>query len=284
LDVCFKQVPAIIVAAAGNENVDACDMVPSFFDSVITVGGTNIEDKLFHFGENQGSNYGSCVDILAPGQDIVSATHENNKGEKTLTGTSMAAGYVSGIVAIYMQNFTDHHPTACEMKKLLQRTAIQRKTNAMEKYTADLLVYTSCDCCPVVPGLVKGKSSNITSPCFPYLINIQPIVPPAIRNFINETFKTDTLTLVGVAVSAGVVGVFAILVETIVRSRRNARRVMEETSRLCVPELSPSHENTSPRHHEVWPGSHSQKFFHKTPSNSSRASPPTIAFNISPKP
>ena len=90
-DDIIRQIPAVSVAAAGNDYTDACFFMPGRFTSVITVGATNAFDRLASF-----TNYGSCVDILAPGDAILSASHRDNTSEVEMSGTSMSAPFVSG--------------------------------------------------------------------------------------------------------------------------------------------------------------------------------------------
>ena len=91
LDDVIRQIPAVSVAAAGNEDTDACNIVPARFSSVITVAATNSGDRLPIY-----TNYGPCVDLLAPGHEIMSASHRDDTGERQEDGTSMSAGFVSG--------------------------------------------------------------------------------------------------------------------------------------------------------------------------------------------
>jgi subtilisin family serine protease len=86
------------VVAAGNENQDACNVSPARAASAITVGATTNTDARASF-----SNYGSCVDIFAPGQAITSAWIGSGSATNTISGTSMASPHVAGVAAQYLQ-------------------------------------------------------------------------------------------------------------------------------------------------------------------------------------
>jgi len=87
----------VVVVAAGNEHQNACNLSPASSIHVITVGATDRSDRSASF-----SNWGKCVDVFGPGVDIVSLGITTNNGSAIMSGTSMAAPHVAGIVAIYM--------------------------------------------------------------------------------------------------------------------------------------------------------------------------------------
>lgn len=91
------------VVAAGNWSRDACGYSPARVHEAITVGSSNKGDRRSSF-----SNYGRCLDLFAPGEDIVSAWNTNDTALKQASGTSMAAPHVAGAAALYLQT----HPTA----------------------------------------------------------------------------------------------------------------------------------------------------------------------------
>jgi len=79
----------VVVAAAGNENEDACLHSPASATSSIAVGATTIHDA--RWNETFSSNFGSCVDVWAPGREILSASNVNVNGYSSKSGTSMAS-------------------------------------------------------------------------------------------------------------------------------------------------------------------------------------------------
>jgi len=87
-----------IVVAAGNENQNACNVSPARAANAVTVGSTTSTDARSSF-----SNYGTCVDIFAPGSSILSSWYTSTTATATLSGTSMASPHVAGVAALYKQ-------------------------------------------------------------------------------------------------------------------------------------------------------------------------------------
>ncbi|WP_328522934.1 S8 family peptidase [Kribbella sp. NBC_00359] len=101
-----------VVTAAGNENADACFNPVGSAGGTINVGATDASDRMLTVDATHGSNWGGCVDIFAPGDNIVSIGgigHHNpidpnqiDPDPLTASGTSVAAPHVTGTVALLL--------------------------------------------------------------------------------------------------------------------------------------------------------------------------------------
>jgi subtilisin family serine protease len=90
-----------VAVAAGNSSTNACTQSPARLAAAITVGSTTSTDARSSF-----SNFGTCVDLFAPGSSIPSAWYTSNTATATLSGTSMASPHVAGVAALYLQGHT----------------------------------------------------------------------------------------------------------------------------------------------------------------------------------
>lgn len=94
---------AVVIAAAGNYREDACLYSPASEPEVITVGAVNSVDQLMSQGAG-GTNFGRCVDLFAPGDDIVSASSDCSTCFTSRSGTSQAAAHTAGVAAVILSS------------------------------------------------------------------------------------------------------------------------------------------------------------------------------------
>ncbi|RKO88507.1 peptidase S8/S53 domain-containing protein [Blyttiomyces helicus] len=97
----------VFAVAAGNSAGDACKVSPAGVAEAITVAASDKNDRLASFSE-----WGSCVDVIAPGVDITSTW--NNGKINTISGTSMASPHVAGVVALALAEGNFSSPAAVE--------------------------------------------------------------------------------------------------------------------------------------------------------------------------
>ncbi|XP_071487714.1 aqualysin-1-like [Diadema antillarum] len=112
----------VVVVSAGNDDGNACNKSPASAPEAITVGSTDSSDTRSYF-----SNYGSCVDLFAPGSSIKSLSHSSNYGTSTKSGTSMSCPHVSGIAAVML-----------EMGKSVEQVYAQIVSNATPNKVSDV--------------------------------------------------------------------------------------------------------------------------------------------------
>lgn len=106
--------------AAGNETTDACTRSPASTPSALTVGATDSSDVIADF-----SNVGTCLDLFAPGVGITSAWSSSDTATNTISGTSMAAPHVAGVVARYLQANPSDPPA--EVAAAITGNAVQNR-------------------------------------------------------------------------------------------------------------------------------------------------------------
>ena len=103
----------VVVVAAGNSDADACSASPAREPLAVTVGATDVTDTSAWF-----TNYGTCVDLFAPGVDVLSTTPDQTTS--VYSGTSMACPHVVGVVARY-QDSQGAAPTPADVSTLINK-------------------------------------------------------------------------------------------------------------------------------------------------------------------
>lgn len=163
-----------VVVAAGNDNADACYGSPNRVAEAITVGATRTDDR--RWGS---SNWGGCVDVMAPGAAILSTWSAHDSALATLSGTSMAAPHVTGVVALLRSRDGAAGPAAL-LEELLD-VAIEGRLSDL-KGSPDLLLSSQLssgdaippspppadddDCigCPKYPGTLAQTGAHAWQP------------------------------------------------------------------------------------------------------------------------
>jgi hypothetical protein len=109
--------------AAGNEDQNACNVSPASEAKAITVGATYFSGSYTQDIRASFSNWGTCVDILAPGQSIKSAWIGSNSAYNTISGTSMASPHVAGVAALILGANPSYSAASVKSKILADSTA-----------------------------------------------------------------------------------------------------------------------------------------------------------------
>jgi subtilisin family serine protease len=118
------------VVSAGNDANDACLKSPARVRTAITVASTGPTDTHSSF-----SNYGECVDIYAPGENITSTWKKEKY--KNLSGTSMSAPHVAGVAALYLG--MEKGMTPNELLEIMQRDAWKNAVKKGKPKTPNML-------------------------------------------------------------------------------------------------------------------------------------------------
>jgi len=143
-----------VITSAGNENGDACTKSPASVSDALTIGATENDDDRASY-----SNYGSCLDLFAPGTGINSASNSSNSAATKKSGTSMAAPHVAGVVANYLE--LNPNSTPNEVHSAIVNNASLNKVNSPGPGSPNLLLYS--------------KLQNSNAPSTPQNFNVQSL-------------------------------------------------------------------------------------------------------------
>lgn len=161
------------VVSAMNNNQDACtDGSPTAVANAITVGATTSSDRRSSF-----SNFGSCLDIFAPGSSIQSSWFTSDTATATLSGTSMAAPHVTGVVAQMLESNPQLTPAAVAHQ--IVWSATQNTLTDIGSNSPNLMLYTALS----LPVVQNFYIDNNTKSLF---------VEPSTTIGFSQNWDTDT--------------------------------------------------------------------------------------------
>jgi len=134
--------------AAGNENQNACNVSPANVKVAVTVGSTTLEDSASSSIDERSSfsNFGTCVDVFAPGSLIPGAWMTSDTAMKTISGTSMASPVVAGVMSLVLGD--NPTITPAQLHEIIKNEATKGVidllcgTNAICHQSPNLLVYS----------------------------------------------------------------------------------------------------------------------------------------------
>ena len=172
---------SLLVAVSGNDGIEQI-AYPAAYDTVIAVGATNSNDQRW-----SSSNYGSQLELVAPGVDIHSTIRSN--GYSNMTGTSMAAPHVSGVAGlIWSQNPSFNND---KVREILTNTAVDLGSSGWDKYYGHGKVnaYASV----TVGKVLSSKSGSFSATGNTYNFSVSVPAPSAVNVVMagNETADFD---------------------------------------------------------------------------------------------
>lgn len=152
-----------VVAAAGNEGKEVYDQ-PAIFDSVITVAATNQYGNAW-----SSSNYGSCVDIAAPGVNVYTANMSSNTAYELASGTSLATPLVSAAAAYVLMENRNYTPEQVKQELMATATPFKKYQCYNDRYGAGIVNFSN-----IINGTrCKDVTSNYISGAYRDNISVE---------------------------------------------------------------------------------------------------------------
>ncbi|MGH9277637.1 MAG: S8 family serine peptidase [Acidimicrobiales bacterium] len=156
-----------LAVAAGNENTNACNSSPARVSTAITTGATTSTDARASY-----SNWGTCLDLFAPGSSITSAWSTGDTVTNTISGTSMATPHVTGVAALYLS--ANPTATAQQVRDAIVTNATTGRVVSPGTGSPNLLLYS---------GFVGSSTPPPPPP---------PPPPPSGNALVNPGFESGT--------------------------------------------------------------------------------------------
>ena len=148
----------VMAVAAGNSNANACNYSPARAANAITVGATDRTDVRASY-----SNFGSCLDIFAPGTSITSAWINSSTAINTISGTSMASPHVAGVAAALLSANPTLSPA--DISSMLRSSATPNVVSSVGTGSPNYLLYLD----PAGGVIVTPPPVVVTAPATPVI-------------------------------------------------------------------------------------------------------------------
>lgn len=159
------------VVSAGNDNISACEKIPANVASAITVGSVDATNT-----RASSSNFGTCVDLFAPGVSITSAGIASTTATAVKSGTSMASPHTAGVAALYLS--ANPSATPAQLQQVLTARATPDLVQLPGASSPNRLLYSG-----TIPG-----TSDTTPPTV-------AITAPANNAVLTQAVNTVTATI-----------------------------------------------------------------------------------------
>lgn len=169
------------VVAAGNSAADACNSSPARVAGALTVAASDSADKQASF-----SNYGSCVDLYAPGVGIKSASPASTTATALMSGTSMASPHVAGAAAVMLSLSPGLLPADVASKLLAAATT--GKVSAATAGTPNRLLYTDPSAGTLTAPTVTALGPAANSSGAAVAANVTATFSTAVQGVDSSTF------------------------------------------------------------------------------------------------
>lgn len=180
-----------VVAGAGNEGKEVYQQ-PAIFDSAITVAATNRYGSACGF-----SNYGSCVDIAAPGDYVYTADMSSNTAYEFASGTSLATPLVSAAAAYVLMENRKYTPEQVKQELIATATPFKKSSCYYGRYGAGIVNFSNIingtRCKDVTANYISGAyrdNISVELKCANSLVDIYYTTDGTLPTEINGTKYT----------------------------------------------------------------------------------------------
>jgi subtilisin family serine protease len=184
------------VVAAGNSAVDACGSSPARHPAAVTVAASDSADRQASF-----SNFGSCVDLYAPGVGITSAYYTSGTATASMSGTSMAAPHTAGVAAVLLSQ--NPALTPAQVAGTLASNATAGVITAARTGTPNRLLYSGAAAASTVAPTVTGRTPGADSTAVAVGSNVTATFSAAVQGLSSSTFVLKNSA--GAVITAAVV-------------------------------------------------------------------------------